>query len=142
MAKAKVAVKVSVEVPTWVGSKTVEVELTASEARAARNPEVLQALAALKVPSVSRFANIKALDRAVKSAYRKSSVVRRLLHEKALEKVNGDTEVAEAYIRAWLRAENRELPSDDPDAQLVTQQYYSLVWKFGDRYVVQVAPWE
>jgi hypothetical protein len=38
--------------------------------------------------------------------------------------------------------EKRGLPGDDPDAGEVSSQYYKLVWRFGDRYVVQVAPWE
>jgi hypothetical protein len=134
-------VKVAVEVPTWVGVKTVEVELAASELRAAKDPVVLKALAAVKVNGISKFADFKALDEFVREAYRRSSVVRRLVDAKALEKVNGDEDLAKAYVSAWLKASNWELPEDDPDAEQVSRQYYKLIWKMGSKYVLQDAPW-
>jgi len=142
MAKAKVAVKVSVEIPTLIGSQVVEVELVGHEKRLAKNPELLLALAAVKVPDVVQIGKIKTLDAVVKRAYKRSKIIRRLVDMKAREKVNGDEELARAYISAWLRSEERELPDDDPDAGKVAEQYYKLVWKFGYKYVVQVAPWE
>ena len=133
--------KIAVEVPTWVGTKVVEVELTVSEARAAKDPVVLKALVAVKVPGISKFADFKALDEFVREAYRRSSVVRRLVDAKALAKVNGDEDLARAYVKAWLKASNWELPEDDPDAEQVSRQYYKLIWKMGIKYVLQDAPW-
>ena len=141
MAGARKTVKVAVEVPTWVGVKTVEVELTSSELRAAKDPVVLKALVAVKVDGISKFADFKALDEVVREAYRRSSVVRRLVDAKALAKVNGDEDLARAYLGAWLKASNWELPEDDPDAEQVSRQYYKLIWKMGSKYVLQDAPW-
>jgi hypothetical protein len=118
------------------------VELTGSELRAAKDPVILKALAAVKVDGISKFADFKALDEYVKRAYRKSALIRKLVFEKAVNSVNGDTEIAEAWIRAWLRSENRELPEDDSDAYEVSKMYYKFVWKMGSKFVVQVAPWE
>jgi hypothetical protein len=134
--------KIAVEVPTWVGTKVVTVEVSATEAREARDPDIALALAAIKVPGISKFADFKALDEYVKRAYRKSALIRKLVFEKAVNSVNGDTEIAEAWIRAWLRSKNRELPEDDNDAYEVSKMYYKFVWKMGSKFVVQVAPWE
>jgi hypothetical protein len=141
MAGARKTVKVAVAVPTWVGVKTVEVELTGSELRAAKDPVILKALAAVKVDGISKFADFKALDEVVREAYRRSRVVKRLVDAKALAKVNGDEDLARAYVSAWLKASNWELPEDDPDAEQVSRQYYKLIWKMGSKYVLQDAPW-
>jgi hypothetical protein len=137
-----VRAKITVTVPTWVGTKTVEVELSATEAREARDPDIALALAAIKVPGISKFADFKALDEYVRRAYRKSALIRKMIYEKALANVNGDEEIAQAWIRAWLKSNNWELPEDDPDAYAVSTMYYKYVWKMGSKYVVQVAPWE
>jgi hypothetical protein len=141
MAGARKTVKVAVEVPTWVGTKVVEVELTGSELRVAKDPVILKALAAVKVDGISKFADFKALDEVVREAYRRSRAVKRLVDAKALAKVNGDEDLARAYVRAWLKAGNWELPEDDPDAEQVSRQYYKLIWKMGSKYVLQDAPW-
>jgi hypothetical protein len=133
--------KITVEVPTWVGTKVVEVELTGSELRAAKDPVILKALAAVKVNGISKFADFKELDVYVREAYRRSVVVRRLVDAKALAKVNGDEDLAKAYVSAWLKASSFELPEDDPDAEQVSRQYYKLIWKMGSKYVLQDAPW-
>ena len=133
--------KIAVEVPTWIGTKTVTVELTSSELRAAKDPVILKALAAVKVDGISKFADFKALDEVVREAYRRSRIVKRLVDAKALAKVNGDENLARAYVRAWLKAAEWELPEDDPDAEQVSRQYYKLVWKMGSKYVVQDPPW-
>jgi len=134
-------VRVKVEVPTWVGAKTVEVELSAEEARAASDVCVLKALAAVKIDGISKFADFKELDVYVKEAYRRCEVVKRLVDEKALRKVNFDEEIAQAYVRAWLKASNFELPENDPEAEIVSRQYYKYIWKMGSKYVLQDAPW-
>jgi hypothetical protein len=141
MAGARKTVKVAVEVPTWVGVKVVEVELTSSELRAAKDPAILKALAAVKVNGIGKFADFKALDEFVREAYRRSRIVKRLVDAKALAKVNGDEDLARAYVSAWLKASGWELPEDDPDAEQVSRQYYKLVWKMGSKYVLQDAPW-
>ncbi len=69
MAGARKTVKVAVEVPTWIGTKVIEVELTSSELRAAKDPVVLKALAAVKVNGISKFADFKELDVYVKEGY-------------------------------------------------------------------------
>ena len=87
-------------------------------------------------------ADPKWLDRIVRAAYRRDAQIRAAVWRAALGKVGGDRDLARAYLGAWLRARNREVPGGDADADLVSQQYYKLVWRLGDRYVVQVAPWE
>lgn len=99
------------------------------------------ALLLLKIPGVCKVTDFKALDELVKEAYRRSGRVKELVGAKALEKVNGDEDLARAYVRAWLKASSFELPEDDPDAELVSRQYYKLVWKMGSKYVVQDPPW-
>ena len=44
-------------------------------------------------------------------------------------------------MKAWLKAEDFELPRDDPDAELVSRHYYKLVWRMGSKYVLQEPPW-
>jgi hypothetical protein len=136
-----VSARIAVEVPTWVGTKVVTVEVSGAEARAARDPDIALALAAIKIPGISKFADFKELDIHVKRAYQKSELIRNLVYQKALANVNGDEEIAQAWIRAWLKAGNWELPEDDPDAEQVSRQYYKYVWKMGSKYVIQVAPW-
>jgi len=43
-------------------------------------------------------------------------------------------------VKAWLKAEDFELPRDDPDAELVSRQHYKLVWRMGGKYVLQEPP--
>jgi len=133
--------KITVEVPTWIGTKTVAVEVSATEAREARDQDIRLALAAIKVPGISKFADFKELDIHVKRAYQKSELIRNLVYQKALNSVNGDEEIAQAWIRAWLKSSNWELPEDDNDAYTVSTMYYKYVWKMGSKYVLQVAPW-
>jgi len=133
--------KIAVEIPTWVGTKVVAVEVSEAEAREARDPDIALALAAIKVPGISKFADFKELDIRVKRAYQKSELIRNLVYQKALNSVNGDEEIAQAWIRAWLKSNNWELPEDDEDAYEVSKMYYKYVWKMGSKYVVQVAPW-
>lgn len=99
------------------------------------------ALLVLKIPDICKVTNLKELDAVMKKAYRSYDGVKSLVDAKALEKVGGNDELAKAYIRAWLKAENLEVPGDDPDAGEVSSQYYKLIWRFGDKYVVQDPPW-
>jgi len=99
------------------------------------------ALLVLRVPDVCKVANFKELDAAIREAYRRYESVKSTVDARALEKVGDRSELASAYTRAWLKAKNLEVAGDDPDAELVSQQYYRLVWRFGDRYVIQDPPW-
>jgi len=101
------------------------------------------ALLLLKIPDVCKVTFFKVLDAVVKEAYRNSEKVRELVSARALGKVGSDGELAEAYIKAWLKAsEELELPPDDPDAARVSMFYWKYVWKFGSSaYVVQDPPW-
>jgi len=99
------------------------------------------ALLILSVPDACKVADFKELDAVVKEAYQRYVSVRSLVDARALEKVGGSSELAGAYTRVWLRAENLEVAGDDPDAEEVASQYYKLVWKFGSKYVVQDPPW-
>ena len=136
--------EVEVAIPTLAGrSLPVRVRLSAEELEEARrDPEIHLALAAVKVPGAAKLADYWVLDETVKRAYRRSPLVRRLVWKKALAKVGGDEETARAYVSAWLKAAGFELPPEDPDAELVSRQYYKLVWRMGGRkYVLQDAPW-
>jgi hypothetical protein len=127
----------SVELPTWRGVP-VRVAAPAGEAEAR---VALAALAAGADPELKRQIDFKALDPAVKRAYARVGAVRRAVWERALAKVGFKPEVARAYVKAWLKAEDFELPRDDPDAELVSRHYYKLVWRMGGKYVLQEPPW-
>ena len=72
----------------------------------------------------------------MRETYRRSGIVKRLVDAKALAKVNGDEDLAKAYVSAWLKASDWELPEDDPDAEQVSRQYYKLIWKMGSKHVL------
>ncbi|MEM0008889.1 hypothetical protein [Thermofilum sp.] len=95
----------------------------------------------LEIPDICKKADFKKLDEYVKTSYRHNTKVKEEVYKRALGKVLGDKEIADAYLGAWLKANNFELPPDDPDASKVSSQFYKLVWKFGDRYVLQDPPW-
>jgi len=71
-----------------------------------------------------------------------SAEVRGLLLKRALERMFGDAEAAEAYLRAWLKAKNFALSPDDPDARRAARANPSVVYSVGrERYILQVPPW-
>jgi len=82
------------------------------------------------------------VDALFKEAYRRSEEVQEILRRRALERMHGDEEAAEAYIKAWLKAENFTLPPDDPDAREASKANPTVVYGVGhQRYNVQVPPW-
>lgn len=95
----------------------------------------------LEIPDICKMVDFKKLDEYVRSSYKRNREVKEEVYRRVLEKVSGDKDMADAYLRAWLRANKFELPLDDPDASRVSSQFYKLVWKFGDRYVLQEPPW-
>jgi hypothetical protein len=145
-------------VPTYGGEKRVKVRVNKRELeQLLRNARVLRrgkravtarlgstaaARLLLRIPDASKTVPHWYADRVLKSAVRRDARVRAEVWWRALEKVR-DPELARAYVRAWLKSRNRELPASSRDASRVAEQYWKLVWKMGaDRYVVQVAPWE
>jgi hypothetical protein len=146
-------------VPTFAGVKPVTVKVTRHEFKqimrgakvlnvgdygyTARVSSVGAALILMKIPDAAKIIPYWCADRVFKAAWRRSAKIRTEIWSRALDKVNGDPELARAYVRTWLKSKNREVPVGNKDAQRVSEQYWKLVWKFGaSRYVIQVAPWE
>jgi hypothetical protein len=89
-----------------------------------------------------RLVSISYIDSLFKAAYARSAEVRELLLRRALERMFGDAEAAEAYLKAWLKAENFMLSPDDPDARRAARANPSVVYSVGrERYSLQVPPW-
>jgi hypothetical protein len=82
------------------------------------------------------------LDAVFKEAYRKSEEVKNLLRLRAYERMHYNEEATEAYMRAWLKSRDFELPPDDPDAPIAARVNPSVMWSVGGRkWVIQMPPW-
>jgi len=89
-----------------------------------------------------RLVSLSYVDSLFKEAYMRNAEVRELLSKRALERMFGDAEAAEAYLRAWLKADNFMLRPDDPDARRAAKANPSVVYNVGkERYSLQVPPW-
>jgi hypothetical protein len=79
--------------------------------------------------------DLYAVDRYLRRVYRK---VRDVLMRAAEERAG---ELAERYVRAWLKSVNFELPGDDEDAAAVSRALpRAVVWAYG-KYSIQLPPW-
>ena len=107
----------------WMGDRAASVKLGA------------EAVVALLRRAGCGSVDIYAVDKYLRRAYKKvKDALRRAAEEKA-------GELAERYVRAWLKSVNFELPSDDEDAAAVNRVLpKAVVWAYG-KYSIQLPPW-